>query len=139
VILRGDLRYQLDPFQEVCSTPSSFDSSNQQYTDEAIWNALEHVNMAAVVQGMSLGLKEQIAENGENLSQGQKQLLCIARALLRNARVLIMDEATSAVDQHTDDLIQTVLREQAQKRGTTVLTIAHRFAILSSSRVATRL
>ena len=90
--------------------------------------------MATVVKGMSLGLKEQIAENGENLSQGQKQLLCIARALLRDARVLIMDEATSAVDQHTDDLIQSVLKEQAQKRGTTVLTIAHRFGLLASSR-----
>lgn len=112
VILHGDLRYQLDPFEE--------------YSDESIWNVLEKVNMSQVVQKMPMKLKELIISNGENLSQGQKQLLCIARALLREARILIMDEATSAVDQYTDDIIQNVLRKETQQKGTTVLTIAHR-------------
>ena len=76
VIFVGNLRYQLDPFQ--------------QYDDVAIWSVLEKVNMAGAVREMAGGLNELIAENGENLSQGQKQLLCIARAFLRKAKILIM-------------------------------------------------
>jgi ABC-type multidrug transport system fused ATPase/permease subunit len=72
----GDLRYQLDPFQ--------------QFDDAAIWDVLGKVNMTAAVKEMPRALQEPIAENGENLSQGQKQLLCIARAFLRNAKILVM-------------------------------------------------
>lgn len=80
VIFVGNLRYQLDPFQ--------------QYDDVAIWSVLEKVNMAGAVREMAGGLNELIAENGENLSQGQKQLLCIARAFLRKAKILIMVRET---------------------------------------------
>ena len=64
--------------------------------------------MSDFVRSTTLGLSEEVFEGGENLSQGQRQLLCIARALLRDARVLIMDEGTSAVDPQTDELIQKV-------------------------------
>ncbi len=112
VLFTGNIRFQLDPFQE--------------YSDEQIWEVLQQVNLAEMVRSLPKGLDELVVENGENLSQGQKQLMCIARALLKNTKVLIVDEGTSAVDPHTDELIQQVLRQQVASRGTTVLAIAHR-------------
>lgn len=112
VLFTGTMRFQLDPFD--------------QRTDEQIWQVLEQVNMANFIRSLPNKLEEIVKENGENLSQGQRQLLCIARALLRKAKVLVVDEGTSAVDPHTDELIQRVLRQEASMRGTTVLAIAHR-------------
>lgn len=112
VLFTGTIRFQLDPFEE--------------FGDVDIWNVLEQVNLTIMVKALPHGLKEQVSENGDNLSQGQRQLLCIARALLRNAKILVVDEGTSAVDPHTDELIQQVLRKQASQFGITVLAIAHR-------------
>ena len=112
VLFTGNIRFQLDPFA--------------QYSDAALWAALNQVGMADFVRSSQGKLEEVVLEGGENLSQGQRQLLCIARALLRKARVLVMDEGTSAVDPQTDELIQKVLKESATREGTTVLTIAHR-------------
>ena len=75
---------------------------------------------------LPLNLNEVIVEGGENLSQGEKQLLCIARSLLTFAKIIIMDEATSACDPFTDDIIQSTLKDVSDSRGCTVLTIAHR-------------
>jgi ATP-binding cassette subfamily C (CFTR/MRP) protein 1 len=120
VLFKGTIRSNLDPFG--------------QYSDKELWDALACANLKKVVEEMEEQMETKVLENGSNYSLGQKQLFCLARAVLNQSKLLVFDEATASMDSQTDAEIQATIRRVFENR--TILTIAHRLdTIIDSDRI----
>ncbi|CAD5112465.1 DgyrCDS1686 [Dimorphilus gyrociliatus] len=109
-LFSGSYRSNLDPYD--------------MYTDDDLWNCLQRVQLSFKIANLSKQLDSEIIEGGKNLSVGEKQLICLARALLKNSHLIVIDEATANVDNDTDEGIQNILKSHF--KSCSMITIAHR-------------
>ena len=118
-LFSGTVRFNLDPFS--------------MHTDMQIWRALEDAHIHDHIKQDPLGLSAVVEESGKNFSVGQRQLLSLARAILRESKVVLMDEVTASIDYLTDRLIQETIRTSPALRDSTIITVAHRLRTIADS------
>lgn len=116
VLFSGSLRKNLDPLEE--------------YTDDELWSAIKEVKLTSLVENLDGQLDHQLFEGGENLSTGERQLICLARTLLKRNKIVILDEPTAHVDPNTEKTIWSTVREKL--KNSTVIIIAHRLGTVSN-------
>ena len=109
-LFEGTIRYNLDP--------------HGHHSDQKIWTALGKVQLRASIEDTGKGLNAAVEAGGLNWSVGQRQLLCLARAICTEAKILVLDECSASVDLQTDELLQEMIRKEF--KSSTVFTIAHR-------------
>ncbi|XP_058243562.1 ATP-binding cassette sub-family C member 8 [Hemibagrus wyckioides] len=119
ILFSGTIRFNLDPERKA--------------TDRMLWEALDIAQLTPVVEALPGGLDAMVTEGGENFSQGQRQLFCLARAFVRKSSILIMDEATASIDMATESILQKVVMTAFADR--TVVNIAHRVHTILGSDV----
>jgi ATP-binding cassette, subfamily C (CFTR/MRP), member 4 len=116
VIFTGTIRRNLDPFEE--------------FSEKELWNVLEEVNLKKYVSGLEKKLETDMTFSSTVFSAGQKQLICLARAIIRKSKIVILDEATANVDIGTDNFIQEKINEKF--KGCSVITVAHRLTTVAN-------
>ena len=109
-LMDGTLRYNIDPIS--C------------YSDHEIYQVMKKIGFDYILSENKGGLDQKISENGSNLSIGEKQLICITRAILRKSKIIVLDEATASIDYKTEEIIQKALNEILS--DSTMISIAHR-------------
>ena len=116
VLFSGSLRKNLDPLEEC--------------TDDELWSAIKEVKLTTLVENLDGQLDHQLFEGGENLSTGERQLICLARTLLKRSKIVILDEPTAHVDPNTEKTIWSTVHEKL--KNSTVIIIAHRLGTVSN-------
>ena len=119
-LMNGTLRYNIDPIKA--------------FSDKEIIQVMKKIGFDYIINQHNLGLDQNISENGSNLSIGEKQLICITRAILRKSKIIVLDEATASIDYKTEEIIQKALNELLN--DSTMICIAHRIkTVMNANKI----